>query len=125
VNRLLGILSSVLLAVSPGLSGERQKISDALWKKAYEKGTVSVIVGLDRKFYGDVDLAVKILERELIGTQYRIRGRSINSPSISLEADIGALLVLDESRLVVQVVEDILIPVPDLNLRFDGKTQVK
>jgi hypothetical protein len=70
-------------------------------------------------------LAVKILERELIGTQYRIRGRSINSPSISLEADIGALLVLDESRLVVQVVEDILIPVPDLNLRFDGKTQVK
>ena len=63
----------MILAVSGSLVAERQKVPDAVWKKAYEEGIVPVIISFDKRFSLDTEDAVKLLERELVGTYYRLR----------------------------------------------------
>ena len=94
----------MILAVSGSLAAERPKVP-AVWKKVYEKGILEVIIDLDMRFSLDTKAAVTNLERELVGTQYRLR--RVGRGWTSMEVGVGALQVLDASSLVVTVSENI------------------
>ena len=78
---------------------------DTVWKKAYEEEIVQVIIALDKRFSLDTEAAVTSLERELVGTQYRLR--RVGRGWTSMEVGVGALQVLDASSLVVAGSENI------------------
>ena len=79
---------AMILAMSGSLAAERPKVPDTVWKKAYEEEIVQVIIALDKRFSLDTEAAVTSLERELVGTQYRLK--RVGRGWTSMEVGVGA-----------------------------------
>jgi hypothetical protein len=103
------------------IPAQELKVSPQLWQNVKEKGTVKVIVQLNRPWKIEADLSKEqvLLQREAIAnsqkallkeletTPHRIMAEFKGIPAMGLEVGQAALAVLEKSMLVAKVFEDV------------------